>query len=165
MHALRPLDDFRVPARVPDLRTEQDRRNNDDVSYRDVPDGPVNLPRLTDHRVVGTVGSIEVADSAQRVAGQSINPWLVVFSFQERAAFGHCRHGLCNAEVALLKKLGKYAIFLASIDPGEPSCQVFQMNGREMDCVMISFRDDGAYYMATPELAPHRIADDFATAF
>lgn len=44
---------------------------------------------------------------AQRMAGQGINPRLVVCSVQETASLGHGCNSFGNRESALLQKLGK----------------------------------------------------------
>ena len=100
--------------------------------------------------------------SAQGVAGQSINPRFVAFPVQKPAAFGHCRHGLGDSEAGLLEKLCKDAISLARINAGESTCQLLQMDRREMDRVLVVSGYCGANHMATPELATHGIADDLA---
>ena len=97
------------------------------------------------------------------MAGQAIDPRLVVLQVQETASPGHGRNGFGNRQSALLQKFGKCPR-LARIHAGERACQILQMHGREVDRIVIVARHDRADHMATPELAAHGIADSLATA-
>ena len=102
--------------------------------------------------------------SAQRVAGQSVDPRLVILSVQEPPSLGHGRDGVVHPEAAVLKKVGKQTRLLPRIDADEPSDEILEMHGREMDRVTIIAGYDGADHATTPELAIHGVADDLAAA-
>src|SRR3954464_3354227 len=109
-------------------------------------------------------GTIRSADSAQSVTGQSVDPGLVILSVEESPSPGHGSDGFADCEAALLKKVGKGARLFPRIHAGEPSAEIFQVRGREMDRVTIIAGDDGSDHMTASKFAPHGVADGLAAA-
>jgi hypothetical protein len=57
--------------------------------------------------IAAGVSRLRFTTSAQRVAGQSVNPRLVIFSVKKSLSLGHGRDRLAYPEVALLKIVSK----------------------------------------------------------
>jgi len=68
---------------------------------------PTSYSLPTNSPIAAGVSRLRFTTSAQRVAGQSVNPRFVIFSVKKSLPLGHGRDGLVYPEAALLKIVSK----------------------------------------------------------